>query len=242
MNLRIGWKYFFAFFALNGVISELHEQAHIATNRILSGCYFERDFNNLHPCPGPVHEVLPFAASVAGPLFSYLVMWIGVWLLVTGRTAARRSIGFSLIFAPLPFARLFTALIGGGDERMFLSMVLDGLAPLPALRVLAVVMVLAFCGPPVWIAWRAIANRHRSWYVVGLCVVPLIVIGLYKLKLLNALLSKGVLAAPVIFGTPAFVLVVFAFMVVATALSWRWLQGLETDAPGPGASTGYSMA
>lgn len=231
MHLRIDWKYVAAFFALNGVISELHEQAHIITNRVGAGCYFERDFNNLFACPGvaPQTDLAAIAASFAGPLFSYLVMWFGAWLLTRAATPAGRSIGFSLIFAPLPFARVFTALMGGGDERNVMRMVFDGVVALPATRWMAVAMTLAFCAPPVWMAWRVIANRHRSWIVAALCVVPLLVIGAYKLKFLNALLLKGVLATPLIFGTPLFVVIVFGFMVVATALSWRWLQGLESD-------------
>jgi hypothetical protein len=239
VNLKIGWKYVFAFFALNGVISELHEQAHVRTHLVLSGCYFERDFNNLYPCAAGTDTggVLPdMASSMAGPLFSYLVMWFGVWLLARASTPARRSIGFTLIFAPLPFARVFTALMGGGDERGFMRLLVDGVMPLPATRWLAVALTLAFCAPPVWMAWRATANRHRTWLVAGLCVVPLLVVGAYKLLFLNALLLKGVLATPLIFGTPAFVVIVFAFMIVATALSWRWLQGLEGDAAPPSGS------
>ncbi len=229
MQLRIGWKYVAAFFALNGVISELHEQAHIMTNRIGAGCWFERDFNNLRACPGttPGSDLAAMSAALAGPLFSYLVMWCGAWLLARAATPAGRSVGFSLIFAPLPFARVFTALMGGGDERGLMRMVFDGRVTLPATRWMALAMTLAFCAPPVWMAWRAIANRRRGWIVAALCVVPLLVVGAYKLVFLNALLLKGVLATPLVFGTPLFVVLVFGFMVAATALSWRWLQAVE---------------
>lgn len=218
MQLKLDWKYVAAFFALNGVVSELHEQAHITTGRLLNGCYGPRDFNTWKECATATSQ-LPLA-SMAGPLFSYIVMWLGAWLVARAATPARRALGFALVFAPLPFARVFTVLMGGGDERFFLN-TLAG-EPLPPGALLAFTML--FCGPPVYLAWRALDNRHRGWIVAAFCVVPLLVIWVYKFKLLNGLLLQGVLATPVILGTPAFVLIVFALMLAATAFTWRWLQ------------------
>ncbi|HWJ95080.1 MAG TPA: hypothetical protein VNT33_10175 [Telluria sp.] len=226
MHLRISWKYVAAFLVLNGVVSELHEQAHITTGRLISGCYGPRDFNVWEGCASG-SAALPFAAPLAGPLFSYLVMWWGAWLLLRGRSAAMRSVGFSLVFAPLPFARVFTALMGGGDERMVLARLLGDALGSGALRWLAVMLALAFCAPPVVAAWRALSNRHRGWYVAGFCVLPLIVIWIYKFKLLNTLLADGLLADPVLLGTPALVLVVFAGMCALTVLWKPWLEQLE---------------
>lgn len=228
MQLKIGWKYVLAFLAFNGVISELHEQAHITTGRFITGCYGERDFNVWQSCTQGA-DAFPFAAPMAGPLFSYLVMWIGVWLLMRAATPAGRSIGFSLVFAPLPFARVFTAVMGGGDEKIFLMRVFGEAIPPGVLRLLAIAITLAFCAPPVIAAWRAIDNLRRTWYIAGFCVLPLLVIWVYKLKFLNGLLLQGVLTTPVVIGTPAFVLVVFAGMLVATALMWPWLQCLEAE-------------
>ncbi|HZX26957.1 MAG TPA: hypothetical protein VFF16_07820 [Telluria sp.] len=219
MELKFGWKYALAFLALNGVVSELHEQAHITTGRLLAGCYGPRDFNVWQACadhPSPV----PWAASVAGPLFSYAVMWLGVWLLWRGAQVAHRAVGLALVFAPLPFARVFTALVGGGDEKTFLTYWLDN----PGLgRAGAIALTLVACGLPVFYAWRALANRHRGWIVAGLCVLPMLAVYAYKIKFLNSLLLQGRWDAPPILGTPPMVLAVFALMVLATAATWRWL-------------------
>jgi hypothetical protein len=228
MELKIGWKYLVGFLALNGVISELHEQAHITTGRLITGCYGERDFNTWQGC-SEGSQALPFAAPLAGPLLSYAVMWIGAWLLARSATAAGRSIGFSLIFAPLPFARVFTAVMGGGDEKIFLMRLSGEALPPGAAHWLAAAMALLFCAPPVYAAWRATANRHRGWYIAAFCVLPLLVIWAYKLQLLNRLLQQGVLATPVAFGTPAFVLIVFGAFLVTTVLCWRWLQRVEGE-------------
>ncbi|MGZ3183158.1 MAG: hypothetical protein ACXU8N_12020 [Telluria sp.] len=217
MELRVGAKYAVAFLALNGVISELHEQAHITTGRLVTGCYGPRDFNVWESCAAG-HDPLPWAAPLAGPLFSYLVMWFGIWLLRAASGSTARALGFALVFAPLPFARIFTAALGGGDEKIFLTILGVGQA-----RWLALAVTLLACGLPVCLAWRALANRGRTWIVAGLCVLPLLAIWVYKLKGLNTLLQQGVLAEPIALGSPAFVLVVFALMLGATLLTWRWL-------------------
>lgn len=225
MDLKLSWKYALAFFALNDVISELHEQSHMTTNWLIYGCFGPRDFNNVHGCAGM--DGFALAAGIAGPLFSYLVMWAGVWVLMRAATASAPSIGFTLVFAPLPFARIFTALMGGGDERGFVAKLLEGAVTVPQSRWLAVAMTLLFCGPPIYFAWRALSNQRRGAIIAGFCVVPLLVIFAYKFVVLNGLLARGVLAEPVIFGTPALVVVVFVLALVATVV-WRpWLQGLE---------------
>lgn len=225
MRLHMTWKYPVAFLALNGVVSELHEQAHITTGRIVHGCYGPRDFNVWQTCAEGVQQ-LPYAASLAGPLFSYAVMWLGVWLLLRGATLRSRSIGFSLIFAPTPFARIITSIMGGGDEKVFFSTLAgDALAP-ATVRMLAMVMVLVFCLPPIVIAWRAIEHRWRTWIIAGFCVLPLVVIMAYKFKFLNGLLHDGVLAAPVVIGTQPLVLLVFGVMLMVTLAMWRHLGSL----------------
>jgi hypothetical protein len=226
MHLQISWKYAVAFFALNNVISELHEQSHIQTNWLINSCYGPRDFNLVQACAGMPN--LALMAAFAGPLFSYLVMWAGVVVLMRAASSAGRSIGFTLVFAPLPFARIFTALMGGGDERGVVARLLEGAVTLPQARWLAVAMTLAFCAPPIYIAWRALANKHRTWLVAGFCVVPLLVIYAYKFTLLNGLLARGMLAEPVFFGTPAFVQVFFAFTLAVVLVGWTSLRRLDS--------------
>jgi len=229
MKIRITWQYFIAFFALNGVISELHEQAHINVGRLVHGCYGPRDFNNWNSC-ATGSQSLPWAAPLAGPLFSYFVMWLGVWMLGRARTIAQKSLAFSIIFAPLPFARIFTAAMGGGDEKILMTRIFLGM-PEGVARWLALALTLAICLPPIVIACRALSNRLRVWYVAGFCIVPLIVIWCYKLKFLNGLLLQGLFAEPSILGTPLFVHIVFGIM-LATVIAMRgWLQRIDGRLP-----------
>ncbi|MGB9990183.1 hypothetical protein [Pseudoduganella rhizocola] len=229
MKIRLTWQYLLAFFALNGVISELHEQAHINVGRLVTGCYGPRDFNNWNSCAEGAAS-LPWAAPIAGPLFSYMVVWLGVWLLYRASSMAQRSLAFSLVFAPLPFARIFTAAMGGGDEKILLTRIFDGM-PESLARWYALALTLLFCAPPIVIACRVLASRLRVLYVAGFCVVPLVVIWFYKLKFLNGLLQQGLFAEPVILGTPLFVHIVFGIMLATLFVMRDWLKRINGRKP-----------
>jgi len=89
-------------FALIICPGELHEQIHIQTGRMVCGGYGARDFNAWQAaaaeCAAPAWA---FLATLAGPLWSYAVMWTGAILLLKAKSLASRTTGFTLIFAPL---------------------------------------------------------------------------------------------------------------------------------------------
>lgn len=45
MQIKITFRYVMAFFALNMIMGELHEQAHINAGYFICGCYGPRNFN-----------------------------------------------------------------------------------------------------------------------------------------------------------------------------------------------------
>ena len=223
INLRINRKYLLALFALMICTGELHEQIHIQTGYLICGNYGPRDFNawrTAEDCGAPAWA---FLATLVGPLWSYLVMWTGAFLLVKAKSASYKTIGFSLIFAPLPFARIFTAMMGGGDERSVLRALLQNDLSPGATKVLAAIVVTAICLPPIFIAFKHIKNRFAVLYVIGFCVLPLIVLGIYVLTLLNGLLARGFLSSAPVLGTP--LLIIFHFLIAAIFLffSRKWL-------------------
>ncbi|HEY5800384.1 MAG TPA: hypothetical protein VIT92_09185 [Burkholderiaceae bacterium] len=228
MHLKLTWKYLLAWYALSEVLSELHEQAHITTGYLLAGCYGPRNFNVWQLCAEnpPLPAFLP---SLAGPLFSYLVFWLGAWLMTRPHTAGsrRRIIGFSLTLAALPFARIFTSAMGGGDEKTVLMLM--GLDPLLA-RWSAFAVVLVMCGVPIIVAARTLNNRRRALIVAGFCILPLPVIMLWKFKFLNSLLGTGHGAQNAAFGAPAFVLGYVALCAVGLLLMRRWLLAGDPQA------------
>jgi hypothetical protein len=229
LHLRITLPYLLVMLALMICSGELHEQTHITTGYFICGGYGPRDFNvwqTIKPCAAPS---LAFLATLAGPLWSYLVMWTGAGLLIKAKSAAYRIIGFSLVFAPLPFARIFTAVMGGGDEKVVLrALTGDSLSP-ETLKILAALIVTTICLPPILIAWRSIGNRFAFLYPLGFSVLPLIVLGLYVLTFLNNLLANGFLSSVAILGTPTLILLHFAVMAMLLVFGRKRLLELNRD-------------
>ncbi len=222
----IGLKFLAVFFALRIVSGELHEQAHITVGRIVCGEYGVRDFSVWQTAENCAEPALAILASCAGPLFTYLLVWSGVYLLATAQTDRYRSLGFSIIFAPLPFARIFTALIGGGDEKVIFKYFLNDHISLFSVKVLAAVFVTAICLPPILYAGRKFNHRRRWLYITGFCVLPLIVLSGYQ-PIFNRLLENGFLADYSILGTQTLLLIHFAVMTMILIFFGKYLLTIK---------------
>jgi len=134
-------------------------------------------------------------------------MWLGAIWFSRSSNISRRALGFSIVFANLPFARLFTALIGGGDEKVVLQqlpgMDLSSLYP----KIAAVLIVGLLAIPPVVWLYRNLANKMRGWIIAAFLVLPLIYGMLYHHMFLNYLLHKGIGAGITIMGTPDIIII-----------------------------------
>jgi hypothetical protein len=222
-RIRLSWQHLIAVFALMMVTGEAHEQVHIQTGRFICGRYGPRDFNAWSTSADCVTPEYRFLATLAGPLFSYLVLWAGAYLLLRAASAAGQSLGFALVFAPVPFARIFTAVMGGGDEKVVLIALFSDTLSLSSTKLLAAILVTAICLPPILIAGLKLTNRFRWLYVVGFSVGPLIVLGFWVFKVLNVLLEDGFMDEVLLLGTPTLILVNFAAMAALLAVVGRFL-------------------
>lgn len=227
-KIGINLKYLIAFFALRIVAGELHEQAHITIGRIVCGAYGARNFSVWQTAEKCAKPSLSILATCAGPLFTYLVVWCGVYLLTKAKTDEYKSLGFALIFAPLPFARIFTSLMGGGDEKVVFNYFFNDYLNLLTIKILAAIFVTAICLPPILYAGRSIASPRRRLYVAGFCVVPLIVLSFYQ-WIFNYLLEKGFLADQLILGTPTLILLHFLLMTAILVILFRNLLRLKVS-------------
>lgn len=205
-------RWWIAFSLLILAVHEAHELAHVLTGRALCGTWAARDFNAWW-FTTPCHSVWP---TVAGPLFSYLLMFIGARM--------RREAGVALLLAANPFARIFTAAMGGGDEMVVGKRIAATAQRTPVVHLLVLLVVTAICGTALFLAWRAMRGlpRRTLWFV-GMMVWPMVVTGVLLFAIGNRLLRAGVLAEPAIAGAPPLVLVVTAVVVVLSGLTFRWL-------------------
>lgn len=201
--IRPTTKFMLAFLALTFVMHEAHEIVHTTVGRLICGCWGERDFNVWDLCKG-CNEAHPIAllATFAGPAFTFAMIWMGAFWLKPSNPIAKRSLGFALIFANLPFARILTAAMGGGDEAW-------GIYQLTQDRTLSWVVALLFIllvsGPPLYLAFKAIQNKGRIWWSALFFLVPTVVDLLVVLGGLNKLLTHGVLDRYWILGSPILV-------------------------------------
>jgi len=227
MQLKITWKYILAFIALNFIMGELHEQAHISTGFFICGCYGPRDFNVWATCEQCAKPAWAYLATLAGPLFSCSLMWLGATWFSRSANENKRMIGFSLLFANLPFARIFTALLGGGDEKIVVQALMGDTGNSLSSKIMASVVVLLVCLPPMLIAGKKILNKNRLGIVAGFSVIPLVYGMLYQRIFLNGLLKKNILAETHLLGTPDLILVHFVLMLLLLILFRKGLLELK---------------
>ena len=219
MKLQFSWKYILAFIALNMLAGELHEQVHINTGYFVCGCYGPRDFNVWSTCAACGNPAWAFLATLAGPLFSCGLMWLGACWFVKNNSDTKKAVGISLLFANLPFARIFTALTGGGDEKIVIQSLIGDVSNGMLSKVLASMVVMLVCLPPMVMVFKQLDSKNRWWIITGYCILPLVFGLLYQRMLWNRLLLLGTGAPIHLLGTPDIILFHFAIMLLMLTLS-----------------------
>lgn len=226
LNLHLNIKSLLAFLFLTLLLGELHELAHIFTGYGFCGCWGPRDFNVWSLCEGCLEEK-PYAiiATFMGPIFTFAVIWFGRFLL-KGADTQKKVLGFVLVFAGLPFARILTAAMGGGDEVYALRQIFEGEQNGDIIWIIGLLLVLAVSIPPLLTAWKAIANTKRIWYFLGFFLLPTFCTILFVLMGLNSVLASGFLTEPFIWGTPLFISIYTLALAILVWRMWKYLFSL----------------
>jgi len=214
MPLKITWKYLLAFIALNMILGELHEQAHIQTGVAICGCYGPRDFSVWTTCANCINPEWSFFATVAGPLLSYMVYWFCALVLLQSSNEKKNKFGIAFLFAMLPFARIFTALMGGGDEKTVLVYLLGNYLSIPLIKIIAAILVIIFCLPPIWQAIKLLPIKNRWWYIIGFNIGPLFFGMIWQRLFLNRLLTSQIWQGISLAGTPILIVLHFCVMLI----------------------------
>ncbi|MBS1597152.1 MAG: hypothetical protein JST75_02930 [Bacteroidetes bacterium] len=117
MVIRFNVKYLLGFLALIFFIHECHDWAHFLAGKIVCGCWGIKSFDNwtlCSDCTASAHTQVWI--WFAGPLITYIIVWIAWWLMGKQRNSTEQSLGFLLLFATIPFVRILAAMAGGSDE------------------------------------------------------------------------------------------------------------------------------
>jgi hypothetical protein len=231
MKLNLDRRTIPAFLALMFVMGETHEIVHTAVGRLLCGCWGPRDFNVWGLCEGCSEEVsLSILATIVGPIFTFGVIWWGFALMRSGSSAESTSLGFALVFGNLPFARIFTAGMGGGDEVYSLQHIFaDGADSIP-LWILGIAIVVALSAPPLYRGFRVLSSKGRWTPFLGFLLLPFVIYLLVVLGGMNTLLDQGLLDQDGLIGSPVLVNVWTVFWVGLLAVTWKELYVLLTPA------------
>lgn len=223
MNINLTLKNTTAFLALTFVMHEAHEIVHTAVGRLICGCWGERDFNLWGLCEGCI-EAHPTSliATFVGPLFTFIMIWIGLYLMRKNENESNLAIGFALIFSNMPFARIFTAAIGG-DEVYGLSQMMENYEMAWAIGLISIIFITFY---PLLIAYSVIEKNRIGWFLLFF-IVPMIIDLLVVLGGLNALLAAGVGSKTWILGSPIIVTIWTFFVFLTLGFTARFLPSLN---------------
>lgn len=216
MNIKLNLKFTVSFIALLFVMHEAHEIAHTTLGRIICGDWGERDFNVWGLAEGCSQgDFISMLPTYFGPIFTFSMIWIGTFLLKRDHSIERKSLGFALLFANMPFARIMTAAFGGGDEVYATNVLLDNYNLSWGLGFASIILITAF---PLYSAFISINKNRLGWFLLFF-LAPVAIDLIVVLGVMNTLLENGVLATYWILGSPMlvtfwtlFVFIVFLVM------------------------------
>jgi hypothetical protein len=217
LHLRVTPRALAAFAALTLLCGTSHEFVHHFAGAAACGAFGTKTFNSFELAPGCEASPWRLWPTVAGPAFTFALMWWGAWRLRAADEGARR-LGLALVFANFPVNRMVFALAGANDEQ-WVARQLAG--PSRAAFWLTAALVWAACLPPLVAAWRAIGNRRRALWFAGAFVLPFaFVLAAAGGLLEEVLLRRHRVLADAVLGVPLLVVLV-EVLALAAYVAWR---------------------
>lgn len=233
MNIKLNFKFVISFLALLFLMGEAHEIVHTTLGRIICGAWGERDFNVWGLAEGCSQgDLVSMLPTYFGPIFTFVMIWIGTYLLKPENSIPKKSFGFVLIFANMPFARIITAVFGGGDEVYATNILLDNYSLAWEIGLTAILLIVAY---PLYKAFITIQKNRIAWFLLFF-LAPMFIYLFVVLGLMNTLLDKGVLANYWILGSPILVslwtiLVILIFILMRKHICTLGVKSEDDYAP-----------
>jgi hypothetical protein len=140
-------------------------------------------------------------------------------------SAMKRSIGFALVWANVPFARLITVIMKGGDEGV-ITRAISGQSKLSTLVwTIELIIILVLVLPAFVRAWKSLVVKRRPLIFISFLILPMLLEYVLMHKLGGNLLKQGILDQQGFLGSPVLVLLWNAFwllllLMTAKALSY----------------------
>jgi len=194
INLKITWKYLIAFYLIIMLYTSLHELVHHFAGFIICGDWGLKTFNSFETaCEG---ERVSHIATYIGPLFTYIMMYVGMHFLRIESTQHRKQLGFAIIFAQMPFQRMTGPIFTMNDE-YYATAQLYGNTSFN--QWLVTLILFAICIPPLVKAYKSIGNKHRLlWFLFYFLLFPYLLWGPFFGGMEYLMVNKGFLDQPII--------------------------------------------
>jgi len=230
MKIKLTPVSFLSFFLLVFLIHEFHDWAHFIISASFCGCLGNRAFDFWSTCPICASSTGGLALAIlAGPLVNYIVIWTGWGMMHPDNSPERQSMGFSLVFAALPFPRIMGALAGGGDETSALRFLFQrpDKSNHYVIAGAGLLIVTALCLPALIRAFMLIAGwLQRIFWFFAFLVLPGLVDHWLVSGELNRLRINGFLSRQLLRGGTQ--LIVFVWLAVILVLYLLTRKSLQT--------------
>jgi hypothetical protein len=204
MRIRLSFS-----FVLGGIIwvlllHEIHEWGHQLAGKLFCGSWPSRDFIYWHLSTGCNKGSSFILIALAGPVFTFIVFWLGWWFLRKSQKRIYDALGMVLIFASIPFSRIIAVLFKGGDEIMAFRTIFSPKEPfMGAAVIIGAVLVLVLTTPPLMLAYKKLTGKTILF--IALLILPFLIDKALLEGVMNPLLKKGFLSAQGLAGAPLLV-------------------------------------
>ncbi|GAB5523144.1 MAG: hypothetical protein Roseis2KO_10160 [Roseivirga sp.] len=194
VKLKLTTKYCIALYCITMLYASLHELVHHFAGYLVCGAWGYKSFNSFETaCEG---GAISYLATYAGPVFTFAMMYVGMYLLRSNKSQFHSHLGFAMIFAQMPVQRMLGPIMGFNDE-LYATGRLFGYTTINTWIVIILVWVI--CMPPLIQAYKAIQNKQKLlWFLLYALLLPYILFGPVFFVLEYLMLQKGVLDQAVI--------------------------------------------
>ncbi len=194
IHLKITLRYCIAFYCIIMLYTSLHELVHHFAGYFICGDWGYKTFNYFSTaCEGTRKTYL---ATYAGPVFTYAMMYVGMWFLQKGKTNYQQQLGFALIFAQLPCQRMVGPIFRMNDEYYATAKLFGNTT---TNQWIVFLLLLAICLPPLVRAYRSIGNKNRLlWFSFYFLLFPYVLWGPFFGGLEYLMVNRGVLDQTII--------------------------------------------
>ena len=194
IKLKITWKYCLSFYCIIMLYASLHELVHHFSGYLICGDWGLKTFNYFETACE--QEPKSLIATYIGPLFSFIMMYVGAYLLTQKSSDYKKHLGFAILFAQLPFQRMLSPFFKMNDE-FYATSNLFGDTPLVYWSVIIIIWMI--CIPPLIKAYQSIENQYRIiWFLFYLVLFPYLLWGPAFGVLEFLMVKKKLLAQPLI--------------------------------------------